>query len=93
MSAVVPYVMLMALWMCGIRVVYVLSAIEPASFLQVLGTGEVLPKFFTYIVVFIVFAEQDLSRGLGAPRHSVASPLHRLVTALLACLHHHPRHN
>ena len=66
MSAIVPY----ALWMCGIRVVYVLSAIEPTYFLQVLETSpyrEVLPKFLTNVFFILHIRGRERSFG-GADR-------------------------
>ena len=50
-------------------------------------TGEVLPKFYTYSVVFLVLQSGSCRRGLG-----VARRLHRLAIAPLACLHRHPRY-
>ena len=72
------------MWMCGLRVIYVLLAIEPAFFCKFWKpprAGEVLPKFCTYTVVFLVLQSRTCRRGPGAPRHNVASPLHRLATA------------
>jgi hypothetical protein len=59
------------LWMRGLRALYVLSAIEPTSFLQVLETsraGEVLPKFCTYSAVFFVLQSRTCRREPGARR-------------------------
>ena len=44
------------MWMCGLRVIYVLLAIEQAFFCRFSKpprAGEVLPKFCTYSVVFL----------------------------------------
>jgi hypothetical protein len=67
---------------------------------------EVLSKFSTYSVVFLLLQSRTCRRGPGVPRrprssssvlrsypHNVALPLHRLTTAPLAYLHRHPRYN
>jgi hypothetical protein len=90
LSAFVPYVSLTALvpkiWMCGLRAVYVLSAIEPASFFAGFGNLPVQGKFcrnFLLIVLFSLFCRAGPVRGdsehlgIALPGHCTDSPLRR----------------
>jgi hypothetical protein len=90
LSAFVSYVSLTAfvpeMWMCGLRVVYVLSAIEPASFFAGFGNLPVQGRFyrnFLLIVLFFLFCKAGPVRGdsehlsIAPPGHCTDSPLRR----------------
>ena len=88
MSAIVPYVMFMALWMCGIRVVYVLSAIEPTSFLQVLETSPYRggsAKIFYLYCCFYCFCRAgpvEVTRSTSAQRRLATAPTRHCAASL-----------
>ena len=73
-------------FMCGIRVVYVLSAIEPTSFFAGFGNLPVQGRFcqnFLLILLFLLFLQSRTCRGdsehldTASPRHCTDSSLRR----------------